>query len=300
MKKGNRIRNILVALFLMISILFSACSTTLYISESNSSNTNNSVAPYITDKNINLRFKSEDFDKFSGENLYITPIFQASNPSNTVTIKDEDMEAHEIVQALLHKLFGNYKSPEIGDVQIEDYKIDKVDVIVTSDEGGVFGALYSVRGLKTRTPWDVNEKANRWVIGKSLYGSFIKTGESIELNIIGPNALVYYKEAEQPKDEEIAQYLFEKTYLEPNLLPQKEDRSRLLKYKTDRIEPGYKMANEKNPMFLVTYSVQGIKGKTCWDAGSGQTGNNGWINRKSTRVELIKHGNFYEAIVRGF
>lgn len=81
-------------------------------------------------------------------------------------------------------------------------------------------------------------------------------------------------------------------YLKPNLLPEKPEGSRLLQYKIDE-------AYEKNNWFHIIYSVQGIEGKTNWDAGSGDIGENGWINNKGILLKIVKYGDFYEGVISG-
>lgn len=241
---------------------------------------------------INLKFKSLSYQEMLSYYPHYDPVFDNTETNNDVFIQDTGLSSEEISRKLIEKLLNNYLNTKVENEKIDGYIIHEIKIIKEVEYGTVFGVLYSVKVNVADTRWGNPVTPSDWAIGKQIYASYINENSQFVLNIIGPNSIVYYEPADKPDDLEIASNLFIQTYLKPNFLPEKSDGSRLLQYKINKV-------SGKNNHFHIIYSVQGIEGKTNWDAGSGDIGENGWINNKGILLRIVKYGDFYEGVISG-
>lgn len=243
-------------------------------------------------ENFNLEFKSLSYQKMLNYYPYYDPVFDNSETNNNVFIQDTGLSSEEISRKLVEKLLNNYLNTTVENEKIDGYIIYEIKIIKEAEYGAVFSVLYSVKVNVAETRWGNPAIQPDLAVGKQIYASYVNENNQFMLNIIGANPIAYYEPADKPYDIEIASNLFVQKYLKSNLLPEKSDGGRLLQYKIDEVY-------EKNNWFHIMYSVQGIEGKTAWDAGSGDIGENGWINNKRTLLKIVKYGDFYEGVISG-
>ena len=246
---------------------------------------------------VNLKFKSQSYPELLSHYPYYEPVFDNSETNKSVSIQDSEKSSEEIARRFMENLLDNYSKTKVHSEKIDEYKIHRIKIIKEVDDGAVFSALYSVKVSTTDSRWSFGnlQQSDMWVVGKRLYCSYYKENSQFVLNIIGPNAIAYYEPTNKLKDIEIASNLFVENYLEQNFLPEKSDGSRLLQYRVNQVT----RAPNQNNLFHLVYSVQGIEGKTNWDAGSGERGENGWMNEKLLSLKIQRYGDFYEGIVTG-
>lgn len=239
-------------------------------------------------------FKSQSYPELLS--YYHEPVFDNSETNESVSIKDTEKSSEEIARMLVENLLDSYSNIKVKNDKIDEYKIHRIKIIKEVENGAVFSALYSVKVSATDSRWSSgNLQSDMWEVGKRLYCSYYTENGQFVLNIIGPNAIAYYEPTHKPNDIEIASNLFVENYLEPNFLHEKSDGSRLLQYRVNQVT----RAPNNNDLFHLVYSVQGIEGKTYWDAGSGERGENGWMNQKLISLKIQRYGDFYEGIVTG-
>jgi hypothetical protein len=248
-------------------------------------------------QSVNIKFKSLSYQALLSHYPYYEPIFDDSETNNGVAIQDIEKSSDEIARALVEKQLDSYSNTKIKNEKIDEYKIHIIKIIKEVENGAVFSALYSVKVNASDSRWSSGalKHLDMWEVGKRIYASYYKENGQFVLNIIGPNAITYYESAQKPNDSEIATNLFVENYLEPNFLPEKSDGSRLLQYKINHVNS----SQNDDYLFHFVYSVQGVEGKTNWGAGSGEIGENGWMNQKSISLKIQRYGDFYEGIVTG-
>lgn len=231
---------------------------------------------------VDLKLKSSLSNPFS-------PLYDDSDINKNISVNKGNMNNDEVIRALMATIFDRYKESNDPSVAIEDYAIKKIDVVLETKKGSVFGVLYSVKGNTTRTRWDANEQSDRWTTTQGISCSYYENEDEYVLNIIGGGPLYYKGNEDKLNAEEIAKKLFEKCYLEPRLFDGDKS-SRLLSYSIDKVEnyvPGDNMKHRL--LFNIDYSIQGIKGESSWicvdEEGRGSLSSN-W--------ELISIGDFYK------
>ncbi|WP_026888337.1 hypothetical protein [Clostridium beijerinckii] len=216
-----------------------------------------------------------------------SPLCDNIDINKNIYVNKGNMTNDGIISSIMAILFDRYKGLNDSNVAIEDYEIKKIDTVVETKEGSVFGVLYSVKGTKTRTRWDSNNQSDKWTPTKTIYCSYYKQGDKYELNIIGENPLYYKGHGDKLNTEDIIKKLFEQEYLLPRTFDSDEG-SVLLSYSIDRIEPIISKDNIKDT-FNIDYSIQGIKGKCFWVFADKDGKGNGTMYRK-----LVSIGDFYE------
>jgi hypothetical protein len=242
-----------------------------------------------------LKFVTLSYEELQKHYPHYDPVFDNAQQNKNISTSATAMSSEEIARQLVVKLLEKYKISENENEKINSYQIDNIEIIKEVGNGAAFSVTYSVITNSESTRWSLNHlEKNQWEAGKKFYASFIEENGQFILNIIGPNAMAYYEADEKPDDTVIAANLFAELYLESHLLPQQPEGSRLIQYRIDSVTP-----YNEHLGFSVIYSVQGIEGKTYWDAGNGEISENGWIYGKSMFVGLRKYGNFYEVFITG-
>jgi hypothetical protein len=230
-----------------------------------------------SNSDVDLKLKSSGY--------FTIPLCDDNDINKDITVNKDNKACDEIIRELMTSLFERYKGLSNVDTGIKNYKLKKTDIVLQTNEGCVFGVIFSVQGGATRTRWDTNEQTDGWTPTKTLYCSYYEQDGKYVLNIIGENPLYY--NGDHKSHEEIAKILFEKQCLIPATLDDKNE-YKLLSYSIDKVE---RMQNEsKNLSFLISYSIQTVKGEGgAWaivlsdGSGSGDR-----------MVRLIPNGNFYE------
>ncbi len=218
-----------------------------------------------------------------------SPLCDNMDINKNISINKGNSTNDEVIHSFMAILFDRYKGLNDSSVAIEDYTIKKIDTVLETNKGSVFGVLYSVKGNTTSTRWDTNEQSDRWTTTQQIYCSYYEQGDEYILNIIGGNPLYYKGNEDKLNTEEIAKKLFENLYLAPRLFDGNKS-SRLLSYSIDKVESYMPGDNTKHRLlFNIDYSIQGIKGECSWicadEEGKGSLNSN-W--------ELISIGDFYE------
>lgn len=207
--------------------------------------------------------------------------------NKNIAVSKGNMNKDEVINALMATLFDRYKGRNDPKVAIQDYKIKKINMVLETEKGSVFGVLYSVKGNTIRTRWDPNEQSDMWTITQKIYCSYYEQGDEYVLNIIGENPLYYKGSKDKLNTEEIAKKLFEDDYLSPRLLDGDKS-SKLLSYSIDKVEPLKTLDNTKD-VFRIDYSIQGVKGVCTWIFADEEGKGSGTTDRR-----LISIGDFYE------
>lgn len=256
-----RVMSILSILFLL-----TGCST-------NSLQANNAE--------LDLKLKSSD--------RFFSPLCDDIDINKSISVNKGNINNDEVIKALMTTLFDRYTELNDSSVKIEEYLIKKIDMVLETKKGSVFGVLYSVKGTVTRTRWDLNEQSDKWTTTQKIYCSYFEQGDKYILNIIGENPLYYKGNEDKLSTEEIAKKLFEDC-LEPAKFNDNKRSRLLLSYRVDKVEPYVPGDNTKHRLlFNIDYSVQGVKGESSFisadEEGRGSLNSN-W--------ELISIGDFYE------
>ena len=166
----------------------------------NSSKTNDNI--------VDLKLKSDNRSSPLCDNIDI---------NKNISVNKGSMDNDEIIKALMTTIFDRYKNLNDPNVAIENYTIKKIDTVLKTKKGSVFGVLYSVKGNTIRTRWDANEQSDRWTTTQKIYCSYYEQGDEYVLNIISVNPLYYKGSNDKLNTEEIAKKLFENFYLSPRL-----------------------------------------------------------------------------------
>lgn len=263
-----------------VFLLLTGCSTKTNNNEVKEKQiSNNDTVSNSDEVQLNLKSKSRS----------CSPLCDNTDINKNISVNKGNMANNEVINSLMTILFDRYKVLNDSSVAIEDYTIKKINTVLETKKGSVFGVLYSVKGNTSRTKWDANEQSDKWTTTKQLYCSYYEQGDEYVLNIIGENPLYYKGNEDKLNTEEIAKKLFEDLYLAPRLFDGNKS-SRLLSYSIDKVESYVPGDNtEHRLLFNIEYSIQGIKGNCSWicadEEGKGSLSSN-W--------ELISIGDFYE------
>lgn len=222
--------------------------------------------------------------KLKSSGHFTIPLCDDNDINKGIVISKDNKACDEVIRELMTSLFERYKGLSNVETGIKDYKLKKTDIVLQTNEGCVFGVLFSVQGGATRTRWDANEQDDGWTPTKIIYCSYYEHGGKYVLNIIGQNP--FYYNGNHKSMEEIAKILFEKQYLLPRTLDDKNE-TKLLSYNIDKVSP--QSDNKDNLGFLLSYSIQGVKGECCWSIVQSDGSGSGALEKR-----LIPHGDFYE------
>lgn len=227
--------------------------------------------------------------KLKSSSRFLSPLCDDIEINKSISVNKGNIANDEVIKTLMTTLFNRYKGLNDSSLSIEDYKIKKIDMVLETKKGSVFGVIYSVKGNATRTRWKGNEQSDKWTTTKQIYCSYYEQGDEYVLNIIGENPLYYKGNEDKLSTSEIAKKLFENRYLRLRLFDDNNN-SKLLSYSIDKVETYVPGDNTKHRLlFNIDYSIQGVKGESTWicadEEGRGSL---------SANWELISIGDFYE------
>lgn len=281
-------KNFRLAVLLLCVVFFLAGCGEIRLQTSSNSSSSNSGTSLSSSSSLNVSSSadpSSDLDlKLKSSGHFTIPLCDDNDINKSITINKDNKTCDEVVRELMTALFESYKGLSNTDAGIKDYKLKKMDIVLQTNKGCVFGLLFTVQGGASRTRWDVNDQADEWTPTKRIYCSYYEQDGKYVLHIIGENPLYY--NGNHKSTEEIAKILFEKQYLLPRTLDDKNN-TKLLSYTIDKVTP--MSDNKDNLGFLLSYSIQGVKGECSWSIVQSDGKGSGTLQRR-----LLPNGDFYE------
>lgn len=202
-----------------------------------------------------------------------------------VAIQDKKMSSIVNADKLLRSLLG--RMTHSTTYQIDAALIEDIQILNESKDGVLFRAVIALGYLDTdfsRFVWDTH----------ALYASYVYQEGYCVLNIIGRNAIAYMPE--KAPNSKIIGEMFADTVATPYMFSIQPLQDRLFQYRIDSVKK--KDANANDLRYTITFSVlTSHMHNTTWLISDGTMNADGWIFGKKGEVELIRHGDYYEAVV---
>ncbi|AEE96801.1 hypothetical protein [Mahella australiensis] len=233
--------------------------------------------PRLTPSAKPLIFKSADkINPQSKEMLY----------QDLVVVQDNKMTSIANADRLLRSLLD--RMTHSTTYQTDIALIEDINIVHETDGGALFEAVIALgehNGESSRYLWDTH----------TLYASYVKQDGYCVLNIIGNNAVIYLPN-KAPDTEKIGE-MFADTIIRPYMFSTQPIQDRVYQYKVDSVKKSTTDDNN-NIRYNIKFSVlTAKKGNTTWLISDGVMNEDGWVINKDCELDLIRYGEYYEAVV---
>ncbi len=235
------------------------------------------IWPALLKHSVNpLLFKSADKINPPGKEM----LYQG-----LVAIQDKKMSsivnADKLLRSLLSRMVHSMT------YQVDAALIEEIEIINETRDGVMFRAVVAM-GCRdsdsSRFIWDTH----------ALYASYVYQEGYCVLNIIGRNAVAHFP-GKAPDNKAIGE-MFADTVASPYIFSTQPLQDRLYQYRVDSVKKSGTRATDLQ--YTITFSVlTSHMDNSIWLISDGTMNEDGWVVGKKGKVELIRHGEYYEAVV---
>lgn len=126
----------------------------------------------------------QNVDENANEQFYETQKYEWQGYQPTITI-EADINPGNVASILIEKYLQHYMDNSIPESdRLEDYIINKIDMVEESDRGLVFSVSFSVQGVSEQSSWRAGNgtiKENGWIEDKFMFVKVIQEGNSFTM-----------------------------------------------------------------------------------------------------------------------
>ena len=224
-----------------------------------------------------LLFKtSEHGNSLSDEVLY----------KSMVAVPDNKLSPMVNADMLLRSLLGRLQRTAAG--QVDTAHVDDIRILHETKDGALFSAVVSLghRNIElSRVIWNTH----------SLYASYMQAEGKCVLNIIGNNAISYIPG--NAPDSKNVEEMFADTLIKPYLFSIQPLQERVYQYRIDSVQKKSD-STTSDLKYQIKFSVlTSHMDYTHWTIDDGIMYADGWVIGKSCEMDLIKHGEYFEAVI---